>query len=145
MTVEEEGKREKLDPEVSRHFGTNLARKREFRGFSQEQLGMTAGLHRTHIGLLERGLRTPRLDTIAKLASALKIDPGELFDGIEWRPAPTTVGSFELSDADEARERRLNKQRELMERAGVLRTGQPGQSDVAALARAAREELEQRG
>jgi hypothetical protein len=41
-----------------------------------------------------------RADTIAKLAGALGIDPGELFDGIVWETGSVSVGRFELPDSD---------------------------------------------
>jgi transcriptional regulator with XRE-family HTH domain len=37
------------------------------------------------IALLERGLRSPRLDTIVKLAGALEVEPCELLRGMAWR------------------------------------------------------------
>ncbi len=43
---------------------------------------------------LEHGTRLPRIDTLAKLAGALEVDPGELFDGIKWEPGDVLVGRF---------------------------------------------------
>lgn len=43
--------------EVGRHFGANLRRARRAADLSQEALGFRAGLHRTEVGLLERGVR----------------------------------------------------------------------------------------
>jgi transcriptional regulator with XRE-family HTH domain len=61
------------DISVAREFGANLRRARRRAGLSQEQLGYRASLHRTEIGLLERGARVPRIDTLVKLAAALGI------------------------------------------------------------------------
>jgi transcriptional regulator with XRE-family HTH domain len=69
------------DHTIARQFGERLLRARRQRGFSQEQLARNAYIHRTAIGLLERGLRTPRLDTVVSLAEALSLTPGELIDG----------------------------------------------------------------
>jgi transcriptional regulator with XRE-family HTH domain len=80
--------------EPADRFGQNLRRCRRVADLSQEQLGIRAGLHRTEIGLLERGARVPRIDTLLKLAAALDIDPRELIDGIAWRPGTTTPGHF---------------------------------------------------
>jgi transcriptional regulator with XRE-family HTH domain len=44
--------------EVARRFGENLRRHREAADISQEELGVRCSLHRTEIGLLERGART---------------------------------------------------------------------------------------
>lgn len=34
------------------------------------------------------------MDTIAKIAAGLEIDPGELFEGIKWTPRTVRVGRF---------------------------------------------------
>ena len=52
---------------VSRQFAANLRQARERSGLSQEEVGWLASLHRTEIGLLEKGARIPRIDTLAKL------------------------------------------------------------------------------
>jgi transcriptional regulator with XRE-family HTH domain len=87
---------------VAVHFGRNLRLHRRRAGLSQEGLGERADLHRTAIGLLERGKRVPRIDTVVKLASTLSIRPGELLDGIEWSPDSDQPGGFELRPSDEA-------------------------------------------
>ncbi|HEX5762412.1 MAG TPA: helix-turn-helix transcriptional regulator [Solirubrobacterales bacterium] len=80
--------------DVARQFGDNLVRCRKAAGMSQEELGIRASLHRTHIGVLERGERCPQIDTVAKLAGALEVPPSELMDGIVWAPGRTTEGRF---------------------------------------------------
>jgi transcriptional regulator with XRE-family HTH domain len=81
--------------EVARRFGENLRRLRLEADISQEELGLRASLHRTEIGLLERGARVPRIDTLIKIASGLgvRIDCA-LLDGISWTPATTQTGAF---------------------------------------------------
>ena len=83
--------------DVARRFGENLRRCRRRAGLSQEELGMRSSLHRTEIGLLERGARVPRIDTLIKIASALAIPPSELIEGIEWTPGNATSGSFAIA------------------------------------------------
>lgn len=84
-------------PSLSRHIGQNLRRVRAQTGFSQEQVGFRAGLHRTEIGLLERGERLPRIDTLLKLAGALGVKfEGPFLEGIEWQPGSVQRGSFSL-------------------------------------------------
>jgi transcriptional regulator with XRE-family HTH domain len=68
---------------------------------SQEELGLRSSLHRTEIGLLERGARVPRIDTLVKIACALAVHPVELLEGIEWRPHSIQRGGFEFSKADD--------------------------------------------
>jgi transcriptional regulator with XRE-family HTH domain len=72
---------------VGQRFGANLVACRKRAGVSQEALGVRASLHRTEIGLLERGARVPRIDTVIKLASGLGCSPGDLLAGIGWQPA----------------------------------------------------------
>ncbi|HSR93277.1 MAG TPA: helix-turn-helix transcriptional regulator [Solirubrobacterales bacterium] len=83
--------------DVAARFGQNLRRCRRRAGFSQEELGLRSSLHRTEIGLLERGARVPRIDTLVKISSALQIQPSELIEGIEWMPGNTTSGSFAIA------------------------------------------------
>jgi len=59
-------------------FAQVLRQMRAERGLSQEELAFDSGYHRTYIGLLERGLRTPSITTVFKLAAALHIRPSEL-------------------------------------------------------------------
>jgi len=71
--------------DLKRRFGDNLILLRDRVDLSQEQIAVRSGLHKTQIGLLERGLRLPRLDTIIKLAGALEAAPCDLLDGMAWR------------------------------------------------------------
>ena len=52
---------------------------------SQEALADAAGLHRTHISLIERGQRSARLQTIEQLAVALRVQPSELMPDVRLR------------------------------------------------------------
>lgn len=81
-------------PEVAERFGRNLLAARRRAGFSQEELGVFAALHRTEIGLLENGRRVPRIDTLVKLAACLGVPPGDLLAGIDWIPRMPSEGSY---------------------------------------------------
>lgn len=63
-------------------FGGNVRKRREYLGMTQESLAEAAGLDRSYIGGIERGERNPALAAILRLAEALRIAPGALFDGI---------------------------------------------------------------
>lgn len=106
--------------EVARSFGENLRHLRKGRGMSQEELGDRCSLHRTEIGLLERGARVPRVDTLIKLASGLgiRIDC-KLLSGITWTPATTQAGSFVVKS-------RIEPHGEAMKELAELRAGQSG-------------------
>jgi transcriptional regulator with XRE-family HTH domain len=71
---------------LRRRFAENLVLARNRAELSQTMVAERSGLHVTQISLLERSLRLPRLDTIAKLAGALGITPCELMEGMSWRP-----------------------------------------------------------
>lgn len=49
------------------------------RGLSQERLGQLAGLDRTYISGVERGIRNPTIGTVWRLAAALECRPSCLF------------------------------------------------------------------
>jgi transcriptional regulator with XRE-family HTH domain len=90
---------------VADHFGENLVIQRRRARLSQEEVAFRASLHRTEIGILERGLRLARIDTVVKLAGALEIDAGLLFDGLAWTAGSNIVGGFS-APSGEPRQRR---------------------------------------
>lgn len=53
---------------------------------------------------MERGERTPRADTIVKLAGGISVPLGELLDGLSWTPNRIEVveGGFEIDGEPEA-------------------------------------------
>jgi transcriptional regulator with XRE-family HTH domain len=59
-------------------FATNLRRRRTECGLSQEALAELAEIDRTYVSALEREVYSVSLDTIERLAAALKVDPAEL-------------------------------------------------------------------
>lgn len=59
-------------------FGAVLREVRQARGLSQEAVAELSGLHRTYPSLLERGLRTPTLVAILRIADALRVPPDTL-------------------------------------------------------------------
>lgn len=83
---------------VADQFADNLRRCRKRAGLSQEETAVRASLHRTAVGQLERAERVARIDTLIKLAGALKVEPRELLAGLAWEPGGTRLGSFELPD-----------------------------------------------
>jgi len=60
-------------------FGQRLKVLRIERGLSQEQLGLIAGLDRTYISGIERGVRNVSLINIFRIATALEISAYDLF------------------------------------------------------------------
>ena len=64
-------------------FGEHIRHLRKQRGLSQEKLAELAGLHRNYIGGIERGERNVALLNILRLSRALRVPPGDLFQGME--------------------------------------------------------------
>jgi transcriptional regulator with XRE-family HTH domain len=83
--------------EIARRFGQNLRRARKRAAMSQEELAVGASLHRTEIGLIERGHRVARIDTLIKIASSLGVSPEELLDGINWTVGGPSRGRFHVA------------------------------------------------
>jgi CheY-like chemotaxis protein/DNA-binding Xre family transcriptional regulator len=65
--------------EVKRRFGEAIRNQRIRLHLSQEELADRAGLHRTYVSDVERGSRNISLDTIERLAGALRISVSTLF------------------------------------------------------------------
>jgi transcriptional regulator with XRE-family HTH domain len=59
--------------EFSDAFAKVLQRHREAKKLSRQALSQKAGLHQTYIGMIERGLSNPSLDTSNAIAEALEI------------------------------------------------------------------------
>ncbi len=54
-------------------LAANLKARRHQSGLSQEDLALEAGLHRTFVAHVERGVRNLSIDNIEKLANALGV------------------------------------------------------------------------
>jgi transcriptional regulator with XRE-family HTH domain len=64
-------------------FGDIVRKRRMELGVSQESLATLAGLHRTYISMLERGIRNPSLTVLLQLADALHTKASELIADYE--------------------------------------------------------------
>lgn len=60
-------------------MGRRVREIRLARGLSQEQLADLARMDRTYVSGIERGKRNVGVENIARLASALGVEPSELF------------------------------------------------------------------
>lgn len=83
---------------IAGRIGENVRRHRKERGWSQEDLGFRADIHRTYVGILERGEGLPRADTIIKLASVFGITVHDLLEGVRWKPGYIRMGGFKPPD-----------------------------------------------
>ena len=68
---------------LQQRFGRIIRSRRTKIGLGQEALADKAGLHRTHVSLLERGKRMPTLEVVRKLAAALETSMASLMAELE--------------------------------------------------------------
>ena len=66
--------------DLNARLGCNLRRLRIANNLSQEELADRCRLHRTYIGAVERGERNITLQTLEKIAAALRVDPLDLLE-----------------------------------------------------------------
>lgn len=59
--------------DLDKPFGEAVRKRRKELGLSQESLSFKAGLHRNYISDIERGVKSPSLRVIVKLADALGV------------------------------------------------------------------------
>lgn len=68
---------------TKRSFAEVLRQVRQEKGLSQEELADRAGLHRTYISQIERGLKSPSLRSIEQITEALEIPMASLIGRME--------------------------------------------------------------
>jgi len=64
--------------DVVRLLGANVRHHRKLKGLSQEELGLRAGMERSYVSDLERGVRNPSVKALGRLAEALAVPPHQL-------------------------------------------------------------------
>lgn len=75
---------------LTKAFAHELRDRRKAVNLSQEELAERAGIHRTYVSLLERGLKNPTLEVTFRLAEVLNLSPAELVSAVENRIAQST-------------------------------------------------------
>jgi len=61
-------------------LGTNLRAARKRIGLTQEEVAERSGVHATEVSRIEAGKRDPQVSTVAKLAKAVELPPGQLLE-----------------------------------------------------------------
>jgi transcriptional regulator with XRE-family HTH domain len=79
-----------MEKSLKERFGEALQSLRRRSGKSQEDLDV---VHRTYLSELERGLKTPTLETIVRLAEALGVTPAYLVAQATQKPFPEVVAA----------------------------------------------------
>jgi transcriptional regulator with XRE-family HTH domain len=60
--------------EFRKRLGIQLRELRKARGLGQDAFADLAGIHRTHVGMLENGKLDPKLSTLSRVAEALGLE-----------------------------------------------------------------------
>lgn len=68
----------KKKKEILIKFGEKVREERKKKGLSQEQLAEKAGVHRTYVGMIERGEKNITLENIEKISNALRVSIPDL-------------------------------------------------------------------
>jgi transcriptional regulator with XRE-family HTH domain len=68
---------------IEEHFGAVIRRRRERKGFSQEEFASVAGVHRTYMSSIERGKVQVSIAVAQKLADALEVPLSRVWKEIE--------------------------------------------------------------
>lgn len=68
---------------VNSAIGKAISKLRLEAGLSQEELAERAGIHRTYVSQLERGIKSPTLAVLIKVAKALDTRASRLLRSVE--------------------------------------------------------------
>ena len=64
-------------------LGKIISTMRQSKGLSQEELADVAGIHRTYVSQLERGLKSPTVVVLVRIARALGSKPSKILRALE--------------------------------------------------------------
>lgn len=64
-------------------FGKGIRERRLAQKLTQEDLGELAGIHYTFLGHIERGNKVPSLETLLRIAKALRVRPSTLVSPLD--------------------------------------------------------------
>jgi DNA-binding XRE family transcriptional regulator len=67
-----------VQKQLNSPIGEAIKTVRAERSMSQEELGRRSGLHRAHVGEIERGEISPTLDSVQLISAALDVQPSHL-------------------------------------------------------------------
>lgn len=63
---------------TEKRLGQVIKRRREAEGLSQEEFAERARVHRTYVSQLERGIKSPSVRLLVKIADALRCEAWEI-------------------------------------------------------------------
>lgn len=86
-------------------IGRRIRNARQRLGISLEDLGELAEIGATSIGRIERGVSSPAVETIIRIAAALEVEPGQFISGISPDDYGTPSHQIRVRDLIRARRR----------------------------------------
>lgn len=102
----------------ARVIGARIKAARERAGMTQEELAEAADLSPMHVSAIERGVKTPRLDTFVNIANVLAVSSDTLLQDIVEHASDGTASELSILIAQQSPEeqrRILNAVRALVE------------------------------
>jgi len=77
--------RKQIQPQTGpeKAFGRALREIRESKAISQERLALDCGLDRTYISLIERGINSPSIRVVVRIATILNVPPSKIIRRME--------------------------------------------------------------
>jgi transcriptional regulator with XRE-family HTH domain len=72
-----------MNKKLSAKFGEVIRELRKERNLSQEELANKADVHRTYVGMIERGEKNITIENIQKLAKALNVSLKSIFEKLD--------------------------------------------------------------
>lgn len=93
----------------TREIGKKLRERRMEKSWSQEELAERMDLSATYIGMIERGEKSPKLETFVKLANILEVSADELLADVIHRGNKLRLSRYteKVSKLDEKEKQRL--------------------------------------
>lgn len=83
LLAKKSGKQIQPESGPEKAFGQAIRQVRTEKGLSQEQLAFECGFDRTYISLVERGVRSPTVRSVVRLANTLGVRPSEIVGRME--------------------------------------------------------------
>jgi transcriptional regulator with XRE-family HTH domain len=77
--------RKEIQPQAGpeKAFGQALREVRQAKKVSQERLALEGGFDRTYISLIERGINSPTIRIVVRIAAMLKVPPSKIIRRME--------------------------------------------------------------
>jgi transcriptional regulator with XRE-family HTH domain len=86
-------------PEEARmRFAANVERVCRQRDYSVDRLAERSGIEKEELEAIMRGATEARVDAIIRLAGALEVTPGELYEGVAWVPDGEGGGELRIEE-----------------------------------------------